>query len=96
VTFILKIQRMTTTENIVWGPITETIGNLLDGGPQEYSEVVRRFRHCATSWKVAGSSPDEVDIFNLPTSLNSVLGPTQPLSEMSTRNLPGEVKAAGA
>jgi hypothetical protein len=43
------------------------------------------------SRKVAGSSPDEVDIFNLPnpSSRFMVLGSTQPLTEMSARNLPG-------
>jgi hypothetical protein len=41
----------------------------------------------ATSRKVAGSSPDEVDFFNLPnpSSRTMALGST----EMSTRNLPG-------
>jgi hypothetical protein len=35
--------------------------------------------------------PDEVDISNLPipSSSTMVLGSTQPLTEMSTRNLPG-------
>jgi hypothetical protein len=35
--------------------------------------------------------PDEVDFFNLPnsSSLTMALGSTQPLTEMSTRNLPG-------
>jgi hypothetical protein len=34
--------------------------------------------------------PDEVDIFNLPnpSSCTVALGSTQPLTEMSTRNLP--------
>jgi hypothetical protein len=38
--------------------------------------------------------PDEVDIFNLPDSCSSAmaLGSTQPLTEMSTRNLPGGKK----
>jgi hypothetical protein len=39
-----------------------------------------------------GSSPDEVDFFfNFPNSSNRTmaLGSTQPLTEMSTRNLPG-------
>jgi hypothetical protein len=37
------------------------------------------------------SSPDEVDFFNLPnpSSRTMALGSTQPLTEMSTRNLPG-------
>jgi hypothetical protein len=35
--------------------------------------------------------PDEVDFFNLPNpfSRTMALGSTQPLTEMSTRNLPG-------
>jgi hypothetical protein len=38
--------------------------------------------------------PDEVDLFNLPnaSSLIMALGSTQPLTEMSTRNLPGDKK----
>jgi hypothetical protein len=48
-------------------------------------------RHYATSWKVAASSPNEVDFFNLPnpSSHTMVLESTQPLTEISTRNLPG-------
>jgi hypothetical protein len=38
--------------------------------------------------------PDEVDIFNLPnpSSRTMALGLTQPLTEISTRNLPGGKK----
>jgi hypothetical protein len=38
--------------------------------------------------------PDEVDFFNLsnPSSRTMALGSTQPLTEMSTRNLPGVKK----
>jgi hypothetical protein len=45
-----------------------------------------------------GSNPDEVDFFNLsnPSSRTMALGSTQPLTEMSTRNLPGGQRAAGA
>jgi hypothetical protein len=48
-------------------------------------------RHYATSRKVAGSKPDEVDFFNLPnpSSRTKALESTQPLTEMSTRNLAG-------
>jgi hypothetical protein len=40
--------------------------------------------------KVAGSSPDEVDFFNLPnpSSRTMAMGSTQPLAEMSTKNHP--------
>jgi hypothetical protein len=47
-------------------------------------------RHCATSRKVAGSIPDGVtEIFHWynPSSRTMVLGLTQPLTEMSTRNI---------
>jgi hypothetical protein len=38
-----------------------------------------------------GSSPDKVDFFNLPnlSSHTVALGLTQPLTEMSTRKIPG-------
>jgi hypothetical protein len=38
--------------------------------------------------------PDEVDFFNLPNPSSRIkaLGSTQPLTEMSTRNLPGGKK----
>jgi hypothetical protein len=41
--------------------------------------------------KFTFNCPDEVDFFNLPNPSNSTmaLGSTQPLTEMSTRNLPG-------
>jgi hypothetical protein len=47
-------------------------------------------RHYATSRKIVGSSPDEVDFFNVPnpSSRTVALGSTQPLTEMSTRNFP--------
>jgi hypothetical protein len=43
-------------------------------------------RHYATSRKVAGSNPDEVEFFNLsdPSSSTMALRSTQPLTEMST------------
>jgi hypothetical protein len=49
-------------------------------------------RHYATRRKVAGLVSDEViTVFNLPNPSNRTmaLGSTQPLTEMSTRNLPG-------
>jgi hypothetical protein len=52
--------------------------------------------HYATNRKVSGSIPDEViEFFKWPNSSSRTmsLGPTQPLTEMSTRNLPGEVKS---
>jgi hypothetical protein len=41
--------------------------------------------------------PDEVDFFNLPnpSGRTMVLGSTQPLTEMSTGNLPGGKKRPG-
>jgi hypothetical protein len=51
------------------------------------------WRHYATNRKVADSIPDEViGFFNLPNSSSRTvaLASAQPLTEMSTRNLPGE------
>jgi hypothetical protein len=48
--------------------------------------------HYATSRKVAGSIPDKVIAFlnwPIPSSRTMALGSTQPLTETSTRNLPG-------
>jgi hypothetical protein len=57
-------------------------------------------RHYATSRKVVGSIVDEgIGFFNLPNSSSRTmaLGLTQPLTEISTRNLPvGEGGAADA
>jgi hypothetical protein len=48
-------------------------------------------RHYATGRKVAGSSPDEMDCFNLPNPSSRIMAlvSTQPLAEMSIRDLPG-------
>jgi hypothetical protein len=50
-------------------------------------------RHYATSRMVAGSIPEEVIVYFFnwpnPSSRTVALGSTQPLTEMSTRNLPG-------
>jgi hypothetical protein len=48
--------------------------------------------HYATSGKVAGLSPGWGGFFNLPnpSSRTMALGSTQPLTEMSARNLPGD------
>jgi hypothetical protein len=48
-------------------------------------------RHYAISRKAAGSIPDIIGFFDLPnpSSRTMALGPTQPLTETSTRNLPG-------
>ena len=56
-------------------------------------------RHCTASRKVVGSIPDDViGIFHWhnPSGHTMALGLTQPLTEMSTRNISWGVKAAGA
>ena len=58
-----------------------------------------RLSHCATSRKVAGSIPEGViGLFHWhnPSGRTMALGSTQPLTEMSTRNIYWDVKAAGA
>ena len=60
--------------------------------------VAQWLRCCATSRKVAGSIPDDViGIFHLynPSGRTMVLGSTQALTEMSTRNISWVVKAVG-
>jgi hypothetical protein len=54
-----------------------------------YRSWLRRY---TTIRKVAGSNPDEVEFFNLPNPSSRImaLGSTQPLTEMSTRNTPGD------
>jgi hypothetical protein len=50
-------------------------------------------RSYATSWKVAGSNPDEVIVFlfnvPIPSSHTMALGLAHPLTEISTRNFLG-------
>jgi hypothetical protein len=53
---------------------------------------IRIYWHCTISRKVAGPIPDEViGFFNVPnpSSRTMALVSTQPLTEMSTKNLPG-------
>jgi hypothetical protein len=48
--------------------------------------------HYATSWKVTGLIPEKITGFSYlpkPSSCTMALESTQPLTEMSTRNLPG-------
>jgi len=57
------------------------------------------WRHCTTSWKVMGSISDGVigiSHWHSPSSHTMALGFTQPLTEMSTRNISWGVKAASA
>jgi hypothetical protein len=56
-------------------------------------------RHCDTNLKVAGSIPDGVTgmfHWHNPVGRTVVLGSTQPLTEISTRNSSWGVNAAGA
>jgi len=56
-------------------------------------------RHCTTNCKVTGSIPDGVTgIFHWhnPSGCTMTLGLTQPLTEMTTRNISWGVKMAGA
>jgi hypothetical protein len=60
----------------------------IDGGTRWRSWL----RHYDTIRKIAGSHPDEIiGFFSLPnpSSRTMTLGSPQPLTEMSTKNLPG-------
>jgi hypothetical protein len=64
-----------------------------------YFNGINIFWHCATSRSVASSIPDGViGIFHWrnPSGRTMALGSTQPVTEMFTRNISWEVKAAGA
>jgi hypothetical protein len=72
--------------------------NTLFSGEYKFISVLPTF-HCATSRKVAGSIPDGVTgifLWHNPSGRIMALGLTQPLTEMSTRNISWGVKAAGA
>jgi len=52
--------------------------------------VAQWLRHCATNWKIAGSIPDgiiRINHWHNPSGRIMALGLTQPLAEMSTRNI---------
>jgi hypothetical protein len=56
------------------------------------SDILTRLKYTSTRRTVAGSTPDEgIGFFNWPntSSRTTALGLTQPLTEMSARNLPG-------
>jgi hypothetical protein len=56
-------------------------------------------RHCATNQQIVASIPDGVSGFfhwHNPFGHAMALGSTQPLTEMSTRNISWGLKAAGA
>ena len=83
----------------------KSTGNLKLSGTERYWAVLSGTRwrswlkHCAASRKVAGSIIDEVTgIFHWhnPSGRTMALGLTQPLTEISARNIYWGVKAAGA
>jgi hypothetical protein len=75
-------------------PENRTLHNHRNENLKSYTAFIIRLncsclRHYAGSRKFAGSSPDQLPN---PSSCNMALGLTQPLTEMSTRTLPGDVK----
>ena len=68
------------------------VGNNMDYQPLWGMRWCSWLRHCATSWKVMGSVPDGVTgIFHWHSPERTVaLGLTQPVTEMSTRNISWE------
>jgi hypothetical protein len=63
------------------------------------SWLVAQFRYCAPIRKVAGLIPNcviEFFYWHNPSGRSMALGLTQPLTEMSTRNISWGLKAAGA
>jgi hypothetical protein len=66
--------------------------------PGVYPIAVDKYININTSWRIAGSIPDGViGIFHFFSSSRTMaLGLTQPLAEISTRNISRGVKVAGA
>ena len=78
--------------------ITAQSRKVFDFGLSPRSRWISWLRHCATSRKVAGLIPDGViGIFHWrnPSGRTMALGSTQPLTEISARNISCGVKAAG-
>ena len=65
---------------------------MLDFDPLPTKYCHRWLRHCATNRKVTGSIPYVIGIFHWhsPSGRTVALGLTQPLTEMSTRNISWE------
>jgi len=77
------------------------VGNIISCAKNPFGGTWWRnwLRHCATDWEVVGSIPDGVrGIFHLhnPSGHTTALGLTQPLTQMSTRNISWGLKVAGA
>jgi hypothetical protein len=73
----------------------DIILRLISKGPRWRSWL----RHCTTNRKVVGSIPNGVSGFfhrHNPFGRTMALGSTQPVTEMSIRNISWDVKAAGA
>jgi hypothetical protein len=84
VTLTHSVQQITTALQTAE---TENDDFILVMGATRWRSWLRQY---ATSQKVAGPSPDEVNILNLPSPCSSTmtLGSTPPLTGTSTRNLP--------
>jgi hypothetical protein len=89
-----------TSRRALWWKHIEILRCSLSQVPQLKCTQWRSWlRHCATNRNVAGSIPDGVTgIFHWHNRFGRTmaLGSTQPLTEISTRNLSWGIKAAGA
>jgi hypothetical protein len=102
--FVLRYEPQTWTYSATWLDITGTKRN--NNNFTLYISFLGArcwwrswLRQCATSRKVAGSIPDGVHgvfYWHNPSGRTMALGLTQPLTEMSTRNISWGVKTAGA
>jgi len=80
-----------------WCTITKKVNFILEQSMK--AQWGSRRRHCAASRKVTGSIPDGFIVifhWHISSSSTVVLGPTQPLTEISIRSISWRVKAAGA
>jgi len=96
VPFTACLNSVSWSRNLIFLKLPQIIWRICKNIPQEWGTRWRSWlRHCATSRKVAVSIPDGVTgIFLLhnPSGRTMALGLTQPLTEMSTRNISLGVK----
>jgi hypothetical protein len=84
---VVLVFRATTTAVYVAAPVRDILDNALYY--RGYA-VAQWLRHCTTNWKVAGSIPEGVTEFlrlHNPSGRTMDLWSTQPLTEISTRNI---------
>jgi hypothetical protein len=88
---VCHVLQLYCNSNSLWSVFYRILLRFLFVVPSGHA-VAQWLRHCATNQKVAGSIPDGVIgiiHWHNPSGRIMTLGSTQPLTEMSTRNISG-------